>query len=90
MKKFIHKNGKLSEPHAQYWFLQMVQGLEALYDNSILHRDLKPENVLLKTKTRKSIIKLADFGLSKKIELDKVQKGRGEGTPLYASPEVVN
>ncbi len=41
---------------------QIARGLSALHDRGVVHRDLKPANVLL---TRKSIAKIADFGIAR-------------------------
>lgn len=46
---------------------QVTQGLDYLHRNSIVHRDVKPTNILIfaKQQDKPSLIKLADFGLSK-------------------------
>lgn len=42
--------------------MQILQGLEYLYQNKIVHRDLKGSNIL---KDKEGNLKLADFGCSK-------------------------
>ncbi len=37
-----------------------------MHEKNIMHRDIKPSNILLS----KDLIKLADFGLSRKIDED--------------------
>lgn len=61
----INKKGHLGEKEARYYGAQMILGLQYLHSNQILYRDLKPENVLLDSKGN---IKLADFGISKKLD----------------------
>ncbi len=66
---------------------ETLRGLSALHKEGIVHQDIKPFNLML---TDKGIIKITDFGLSKR---------RGEslstpaemmiGTPYYAAPEQV-
>ena len=57
-------------------------------DWQVVHRDLKPENILYENASDNSRLKIADFGLSKKLS------GGGTmdtmcGTPLYVAPEVL-
>jgi NIMA (never in mitosis gene a)-related kinase 1/4/5 len=63
--------------------IQMVHGLQALHDMSIVHRDIKSANIFL---TKDGVVKLGDLNVSK------VSKGcllkTQTGTPYYASPEV--
>jgi serine/threonine protein kinase len=52
----------------------------------IVHRDLKPENILIS----KGIVKLADFGLSDRLENFSVEKMKTYvGSPLYTAPEIL-
>ena len=52
--------------------LDIARGLCCLHENNIIHGDLKPHNVLLQNKpfvdSRGFIAKIADFGLSIKME----------------------
>lgn len=54
-----------------------------LHSLHIIHRDLKPSNILLKS----SVLKIADFGLSRFCEEVK-QFMTQVGTPFYMAPEV--
>ena len=54
--------------------------------------DLKPENLLLRSVDNDCEIKLADFGLAKKIPTDDSAPGLITmcGSPSYVAPEIVN
>ena len=69
---------------------EMVAGLEYLHQQKIVHRDLRSPNVLISST---ETAKLADFGLSKKLEA--VVRTAGDYTPdvgnaYWRAPEVMN
>ncbi|XP_055350827.1 uncharacterized protein LOC129597362 [Paramacrobiotus metropolitanus] len=67
---------------------QILRGLHHLHVNKIVHRDLKCQNVLVGLD---GTIKLADFGLIKKLEgtMTKTKElPADKGTYLYMAPEV--
>ena len=57
---------------------------------NIVHRDLKPENIFIKYQSNNNdfIIKLGDFGLSRKYEYQNQQFSSNQGTFGYAAPEM--
>jgi len=76
---------------------QIVNGLMYLKENLIVHRDIKPSNILI---NYDGIIKIADFGESKKLNsindviLDNEDNKNSNmevirGTKLYLSPQVI-
>jgi serine/threonine protein kinase len=90
------------EKNSRYYLSQLKDALSYLKDSGYYHRDIKPENILLTDRknvvydnfesidcyyTRNHIIvKLSDFGLSKKKnELTKTFCG----SPLYMAPEIL-
>ena len=53
------------------------------------HRDLKPENILYSNESPDSILKIIDFGTSRKFKMKEKMKETC-GTPYYIAPEVIN
>jgi len=70
---------------------QMLLAVNYLHQNCIMHRDLKPENFLLAAKgpLYSAILKLIDFGFSKRVVPDKPCETLC-GTLLYIAPEVLD
>ncbi|KAL4480137.1 hypothetical protein ABPG74_020653 [Tetrahymena malaccensis] len=84
------KNHVLEEKDAVDIFLQILNGFQSIHEKGIIHRDLKLENVLIQD----GIIKIADFGLAKKLENSpnstKEHLARSFcGTKAYLAPEVL-
>ena len=76
----------MTEEEASFFIKQILLGVQHLHNHNVAHLDLKPENVmLLGDKSR--IIKLIDFGLSRKI-LPGAEVREMLGTPEFVSPEV--
>ncbi|XP_068125679.1 NUAK family SNF1-like kinase 2 isoform X2 [Hyperolius riggenbachi] len=83
---YISERQRLSEQEARKFFRQIVLAVQYCHANGIVHRDLKLENILLDENKN---LKIADFGLSN------IYRSNGYlqtycGSPLYASPEIVN
>jgi len=84
----LHKRRKaLTEPEVRYFMKQIVEGCKYLHDNKIIHRDLKLGNLFLNDEME---IKIGDFGLATRVEIDGERKKTLCGTPNYIAPEVLN
>lgn len=69
---------------------QLIESLEYLHRKRIVHRDIKADNILLQRLDGRTIVKLTDFGLARRLPQDcDVMKCDAEGTPLYLAPETI-
>ncbi|WP_406694807.1 protein kinase [Singulisphaera sp. Ch08] len=87
LREFLIKKGALDLPLALSIIKQTGVAIGAAGEIGLIHRDIKPENLLL---TRKGQVKVADFGLCRDSDADKIhltQPGVTMGTPQYMSPE---
>ncbi|MBW8879235.1 MAG: serine/threonine protein kinase [Acidobacteria bacterium] len=81
------RQGPLSVEESIRIAIQLFEGLSALHALSIVHRDVKPGNILL---AGDGDVKLADFGLARRLDREETQVTRTEGivgTLNYLSPE---
>lgn len=90
LRDYLLKKGSPDLPIALNIMRQVASALQRASELGFVHRDVKPENILL---TRKTEVKVADFGLSRcfatQEPLHLTQSGVTMGTPLYMSPEQV-
>ncbi|XP_053385180.1 serine/threonine-protein kinase Nek4-like isoform X2 [Mercenaria mercenaria] len=79
------KTRHFDETQIMEWFIQIIMAVQYIHSKKVLHRDLKAENVFL---TKKNVVKIGDFGISKVLEntIDVAQTI--VGTPSYLSPEL--
>jgi serine/threonine protein kinase len=75
--------GKMNENQLKHVAHCILRALHALHQKQLLHRDMKPSNVLA---NHLGEIKLADFGLLKKVKPGGMCDGAA-GTMMYMSPE---
>ncbi len=72
--------------------IEIVKGLRAAHEASLVHRDLKPENIFL---TRSGTTKILDFGIAKLTQDESVRDGLSTltgvvlGTAGYLAPEQI-
>ena len=64
MRQLLEKFFKFDEKLVKVYTRQILFGLDYLHHNDIIHRDLKCANILV---DNNGIIKLSDFGASKRI-----------------------
>ncbi|KAM9330600.1 calcium/calmodulin-dependent protein kinase type IV-like [Gastrophryne carolinensis] len=84
----IVERGHYSERDAACVVQQILEAVAYLHANGVVHRDLKPENLLYADMSPNSLLKIADFGLSKIID-DQAAMKTVCGTPGYCAPEIL-
>uniref|UniRef100_A0A914W6T2 Protein kinase domain-containing protein n=1 Tax=Plectus sambesii TaxID=2011161 RepID=A0A914W6T2_9BILA len=81
------KEGIVATSDLMWFSLQIAEAMEFLSNQSILHRDIALRNMLLASGY---IVKVADFGLSRKIENDLYQPSNTFALPIaYLAPEII-
>jgi serine/threonine protein kinase len=87
LKSIIQKYGHFEGPVIRNYARQLLLGLEYLHINGVIHRDLKCANVLV---TPDGVLKLSDFGSSKKFENCSLTQTKSmTGSPYWMAPEIV-
>jgi calcium-dependent protein kinase len=85
----IIKTGYFSENLAAKIMFDIMKAVMYCHNSGIVHRDLKPENLLFENKESHALIKVIDFGTSKKLSPNTKLKSM-MGTAYYIAPEVID
>ncbi|KAI8894348.1 kinase domain-containing protein [Globomyces pollinis-pini] len=79
----------LSKYHTKSFLKQLLTGVAELHKFGIIHRDLKPQNILIiAKKDDKYLVKIADFGLSRRCGPVHGSYTPETQTMLYRAPEI--
>jgi serine/threonine-protein kinase ULK/ATG1 len=84
----IKREGPIPEDIVKRWLQELISAFDELERKNIMHRDIKSDNILITDPNlSQAHIKIADFGLSKRIGIDEVTN-TFLGSPLYMAPEI--
>ncbi|KAK7054831.1 ATP binding [Paramarasmius palmivorus] len=87
----LRNYGAFEETLVKNFARQILQGLSYLHERGIIHRDIKGANILV---DNKGGVKISDFGISKKIDMQALTGHRAhrpslQGSVFWMAPEVV-
>jgi serine/threonine protein kinase len=82
----LDQRGRFGVDRTCRYIIDVCKGLKYLHSQKIMHRDIKPENLLLDPN---GVIKIADFGLSKRCVSNPMRAESICGTLDYLPPEMV-
>jgi serine/threonine protein kinase len=65
---------------------QIVEGVAYFHEKKVLHRDLKPDNIIVSSE-KKFTVKILDFGVSKILRDQDMERTKSVGTAIYSPPQ---
>ena len=89
LKKMLAKKSKpFNDKEVHEILTQLNNTFIILYEHKIYHRDLSLDNILIKEEKDKTIYKLSDYGISKKLVTLKKHFSTKAGKDDYMAPEI--
>jgi len=75
-----------------YFLRDLLLGLNFMHKKNIVHLDIKPSNILISLRSGSSVpsLKIADFGLSRKLDSKSTYEGHKRGDGRYLAPELLD
>ena len=98
LSQLLRRDGPLGEPTVRRFAAHILLGLAHLHERGVVHRDIKGANILLgrlARSPRTRVLKLADFGASRRLTAaaigkdDEAAGASYRGTVLWMAPEVI-
>ena len=90
LRNFINKHKQRNQLIDQnvilFMLLDICTGLKEIHNKNIIHRDLKPDNLFISKDFK---IKIGDFGVSKKLNVNNNYAKTKKGTKEYSAPEMI-
>jgi len=100
LRDLLNRSEAFSIPETVRLMVQVLDGLAFCHDQGIVHCDIKPANIMLTESSTEGEVKLADFGIARRItdhaadaEATRVFSSDSHldedriGTPAYMAPE---
>ena len=84
LSNLLRSQGRLDAHRATESMLQLGAALHHAHTRGIVHRDLKPSNALVS----EGRVKLADFGLARRLVASGERQVQVAGTPYFMAPEL--
>ena len=78
--------GHYSESNAATIMKQIFTGLVRVHEQNITHRDLKLENLILAEEGNLSSLRIADFGLARRMKTARGKLKRSAARPRTSPP----
>lgn len=88
----IEREGPQPVARSVRWLIEACDAIAEAHRLGIVHRDIKPSNLFLTDVDGRSLVKVLDFGIAKRVSTQEVaitQAVAPLGTPQYMSPEQV-
>ncbi|KAI1060135.1 hypothetical protein LB506_011117 [Fusarium annulatum] len=92
---YVRDHPRLTEEECSHITSQVLSGIAIMHEEGFAHRDIKPQNILIYRSPLDLApdswwVKLADFGISRRLVSDTTGTTLASGTPLYMAPELLH
>lgn len=91
LRDHVKRNGSLSDVVSMSFVSDVASALDYLHSKNIIHRDVKLHNMLLYygDTSKRTTIKMCDFGLSCRLRNKHERRKSFVGTPNFVAPDII-